>query len=227
MTKKIHVMSPNSLRNIPAYKDLSEEELTKVYKDKYDNILKQQSNTKEVEEILNEYKNTYDLEDLKPNDLASLYSLIQATILLKRYEDKMHEMSEEVSYENIAVVEKLGKVCSDLRGDISKLQDDLKISRKVRKNDKEESVLNFVETLKDKAKKFYQAKTQLVFCPKCGMLLANVWWLYPNSKSNRIMLRCQREMPDGSTCGELVSLTAKELTDMGGNNKPDIPDSLK
>lgn len=227
MGKRIHVMSPNSLKNIPAYKGLSEEELGEVYRKKYDAVLKQQANTKEVEEILNEYRNTYDLDDLKPNDLASLNSLIQATILLEKYESKMHEMSEEVSYENIAIVEKLSKVCSDLRGDISKLQDDLKISRKVRKNDKEESVLNFVESLKEKAKKFYQAKTQLVFCPKCGMLLANVWWLYPNSRGNRITVRCLREMPDGTTCNEQVSLTAKELSDMNGTNKQDIPDSLK
>ncbi len=227
MAKKIHVMSPNSLRNIPAYKDLSEEELGKVYREKYDSILKEQENNKEIEEILEEYKKTYDLDDLKPNDLASLYSLIKATLLLTKYESKMHELSEDVNYSNIAVVEKLSKVCSDLRGDISKLQDDLKISRRTRKSDKEESVLNFVETLKDKAKRFYQAKTQLVFCPKCGMLLANVWWLYPNQKNNKIIVRCQRETANGSICDGQITLSAKELTDMGGANKSDIPDSLK
>lgn len=226
--KKIHVMSPNSLKNLPQNKGKSDEEIQAMYKQKMESKFKQENWENVKDSIMKEYELNYDLDDLKPNDLASLESLIHATIMLRNYEKQMREISEDgVDFTNIPVIEKLGKVCSELRGDISKLQDDLKISRKIRKSDKEESVLTFIDGLKEKAKKFYTAKTQWVFCPKCGMLLANVWWLYPNSKSNKITLRCQREMPDGQTCGTEVTLSAKELTDLGGTNKQDIPDSLK
>lgn len=226
--RKIHVMSPNSLKNLPSMKDKTMEELQEIYKQKIEAQIKQASWEDTKEAIMQEYATNYDLDDLKPNDLASLESLIHATIMLRLYESQMREISADgTNYGNIPVIEKLGKVCSELRGDISKLQDDLKITRKIRKSDKEESVLTFIDSLKEKAKKFYTAKTQWVFCPKCGMLLANVWWLYPNSKSNKITLRCQREMPDGQVCGQELTITAKELVELGGTNKPDIPESLK
>ena len=226
--RKIHVMSPNSLKNLPQNKNKSDEEIQQMYIKKMESQVKQENWEKVKDDIFKEYQINYDLDDLKPNDLASLESLIHATIMLRNYERQMREASEDgIDFSNIPVIEKLGKVCSELRGDISKLQDDLKITRKTRKNDKEESVLTFIDGLKEKAKKFYTAKTQWIFCPKCNSLLANVWWLYPNSKSNKIILRCQKEMPDGQICGTEVSFNAKELTELGGTNKQDIPESLK
>lgn len=227
-SRKIHAMNPNSLKNLPSMKNKTPEELQELYRQKIEEKMKQESWEEAKEKIMQEYANNYDLDDLKPNDLASLESLIHATIMLRTYESQMREISSDgTNYENIPIIEKLGKVCSELRSDISKLQDDLKITRKTRKNDKEESVLTFIDGLKEKARKFYTAKTQWIFCPKCGMLLANVWWLYPNSKSNKIFLRCQREMPDGQVCGQEIMISAKELTELGGTNKQDIPDSLK
>ena len=63
---------------------------------------------------------------------------------------------------NLTTIEKLSKIMTDLRRDISRMQDDLKISRKIRKSTGEESARALLDKLKKQAAVFYKKKMQYV-----------------------------------------------------------------
>jgi hypothetical protein len=124
------------------------------------------------------------------------------------------------------MLEKLSKMKDILRQSISAMSTDLKITRKVRVADKDQSVLSYIEDLKKKAKEFYESKMQLIFCPKCNTWIGSIWTLFPDENRNKIILVCNRHYEDGSVCGEKITLSTVELKKMGGSNKSSIPTSL-
>ncbi len=130
--------------------------------------------------------------------------------------------------DNVAFnMEKLSKIMSDLRADISKLQNDLNITRKIRKSDQDVSVMAYIDSLKEKARKYYESKASYIFCPKCNMLLATVWTLYPENERNKISLVCERKLDDGTVCGEKIIIGTKELLkNRGTSNKEITPESM-
>jgi hypothetical protein len=59
------------------------------------------------------------------------------------------------------------------------------------------------------------------------MLLFQGWFLFPENK-NKITLTCNRDMGDGTKCGETFTVTSKELLDKRGfNNLNVIPEGLR
>jgi RNase P subunit RPR2 len=225
--KRERKLTYNSIRALPQNRDLPEEE----FQAKFNTMLMEKEwdkTTKEkFESILKDFEVAYDLSEMLPNDRIVLNNMIQAMISLDNYENYLRNLMRGDIQSNLQVFEKINSVCKDLRSDISKMQDDLNITRKRRKNEKEASVINFIEDLKEKARKFYQQKMQYIFCEKCNTLLATVWWLYPESKFEKITVRCERKLEGDKMCGWTHTFTAKELLEMGGRNKEDIPDSMK
>jgi NAD-dependent SIR2 family protein deacetylase len=123
--------------------------------------------------------------------------------------------------------DKLNTSANKLRTDISKLQGDLKITRSVRKADKEISAAETIEDLKKRAKEFYQSKMSYIYCPKCNMLLGTVWVLYTEDRKNKITLHCNRTDSYGNKCDETVTVTIKDVIDTHGTNNVDItPESM-
>jgi len=176
---------------------------------------------------LEEFDKDYDLSDMKINDKLLLRALAQAFITLEDYEILTFKLrGEGVNDGTINLINSIEGQKSKLRTDISKFQDDLKIARKIRKGDREESVLNYIEGLKEKAKKFYEAKMSYVFCPNCNMLLATIWVLYPDAE-NKLVLRCKRKLHSNETCNTKLVVTTKELWEKKGSNKPELlPESI-
>ena len=153
-----------------------------------------------------------------------LRALSQALLTLEDYENIEYKMRQDgISLDNIVILDKLAKMKSDLRSDISKMQDDLKITRRLRKTDKEVTVLQMLDELKKKAKEFYDQKMAMIYCPKCNTLIATLCVLYPAEERNKISLTCHREMDNGKICGEKFSVTTVELLQNLGTNKLDIP----
>ena len=121
------------MRNLVQYRNLTDEE----FDDKYGKIVLNVSPSMEFEKRiikkLSEFEKDYDLNDLKINDMDTLRALVQAQISLEDYEQVLYkERSKEVSLDNIVMIDKIQKVMSDLRSDISSFQNDLKITRKFR-----------------------------------------------------------------------------------------------
>jgi hypothetical protein len=162
----------------------------------------------------------YDLSNLNSNDMMILRSLAQALINLEDYELMSYNIRRNDKID-LDALDKLNKILNGLRSDISKMQDDLKITRKVRQSDKEESIIATLEELKKKAKEFYTARMAYIFCPTCNLLLATVWVKNPDKKS-KITLICDRVGENGDVCGTIVNTSFKELYDNRGTNNVEI-----
>lgn len=221
----------NKLRNLPQYKNMSDDELMAIVEQKEASQGVSVALEKRIEEKLAKFSEDYDLSDLKINDREVLRGLIQAIIALEDYEQSLYKIRTDIGVtpENILLVDKIQKVVSDLRSDISKHQNDLNITRKIRKSDQESSVIAYIEKLKQQARDFYESRMAYIVCPKCSTLLATVWTLFSDSSKNKIVLVCEHKNADGTLCGEKVIVTTKELLKNRGANdaaKEVLPESL-
>ena len=227
VTKNQKVYNPRSLRNLPQYRDMPEEDFEEFVSSREVSMQPDLEFDKRIAKEIAKFSEDYDLSDMKINDQIGLRALAQAMITLDDLEHASYRLRREgVNLDNIVLADKLAKQMSDLRNDIIRIQDDLKISRKARKGEKEESVQSFLSDMKAKAKEFYESRMTYVFCPECNMLLGTVWFHYPDEK-NTLKFTCHRKMPDNSYCGHVVTVTSKELMDSRGTNKPEIlPESM-
>jgi hypothetical protein len=215
------VTKKKRMKNLIQYQDMPDEEFDNIMEEKELNIVKSQDFEKQIEKRLSEFEQDYDLNDLKINDKATLRALVQAVISLEDYEQYLNNLrGAGISSENVYIFEKVNKVMSELRRDISDFQDDLKITRKQRKSDTEQSVIAYIDNLKEKAKKFLESKQRYIFCSKCRTLLFTYWSLYPVSK-NVIALTCGRSL-DGVPCGNVEKFTTKEVEENRGSNHPEF-----
>lgn len=205
-SKRHYVPTKNRVRNLTQYRELSEEDFEIAYKllseaaednEEIAELFKQRTSEK-----LELIKADYDLDDMKANDMMQLNSLLAAMVTLEDTEYLIHQESQEISAGVILYVEKLNSIASKLRKDISDISSDLDLVRKIRRKDKQRNVLDTLEELKGKAKRFYKERMLYLFCTECKMLLATVWLNYPDSK-NTIKLKCEH-------CGHVN--TIKDLT---------------
>ena len=128
------------------------------------------------------------------------------------------------------MIEKLQKMISDLRTDISRQQNDLKISRKIRKGDDREDVIQKIATLTERANQFYKQKMAYIICPSCDMLLATIWVQYPEV-DNELTFVCNRKKggrEPAILCSHKFTLSTKELWSQNtATNKPEVlPESI-
>jgi hypothetical protein len=168
-----------------------------------------------VDKKIEKFGEDYDISDMKFNDTEMLRALSRAIIALEDYNEIMAGLREEgvsKSY-NLTILDKLQSMSSNLARDISKMQDDLKISRKTRQSDKGETAAEELARLKKLATKFYQKKMQYVYCENCRMLLSTTWFLYPE-KNNKLSLECSR-------CGNKTTVTSPQLLEGKGTNHPE------
>lgn len=215
-----------SLRNLRQYQDMTDEEYDELMAKKALDLEPVKEFEDRIERKLKSFGNDYDLSDMKFNDTESLRALAQALITLDDLETYTYKLRQEgINEMNLTLLDKVSRQMSVIRQDISRLQDDLKISRKIRKGDKDESVLNYIESLKEKAKKFYESRMSYVFC-ECGMLLGTVWTHYPNS-DNKLIFKCNRILDNGHICGKITKVTTQELLNNRGSNHPEfLPESM-
>jgi len=215
------------VRNLAQYKDLSEEDFDRMFEDKKRDSGLSQDFEERIQAKIQDFSNDYDIDDLKINDKETLRAFVQAIISLEDYERILFDIRSQVDINqvNINVVDRLSGMMSNLRKDISRFQEDLNITRKIRKSDKEASVVSYITKLKEQARQYFDSKMSYVYC-ECGMLIGSVWTLYPY-ESNTLQLTCNRTLDDGSKCGKKTKVTTKDLMDNRGTNRTDItPESL-
>lgn len=213
----------NRWRNLRQYKDLTDEEFEEVMAKKISGVDTNREFEGRIKRKIDSFGEDYDLSDLKANDHLTLRALAQAYINLEDLEQLSYNIRAGGLHDldQVFQLEKVSSIMTKLRDDISKMQGDLNITRKLRKGDKEESVVIFIEKLKEKAKAFYQSRMCYIFCPECKELLSTVWFLNPNSEKSRVKLFCDR-------CNKYtVTISAKELIEKKGVNIEDVPDSYK
>ena len=181
------------MRNLVQYRDMTDEEFEAEMADKEaEFILSPEFLEKRVKVKLDELALDYDMDDMKSNDMVQLRALVLAMIQLEDLEIDVWRARQEITATTVQVVEKLNKTISVLRDDISKISNDLQLTRKIRKQSRETSVLDAINDLRSKARLFYQERMLYVFCPNCKMLLSTLWLQYSSEDYNKLTLKCNR-----------------------------------
>jgi hypothetical protein len=180
-----------------------------------------------IQEKIAGFEEDYDLTDMKFNDTETLRALCQSLIQLEDLEQVSFEIRNAgISLNNLTVLDKIAQQMSRTRLDMLKMQEDLKISRKVRQTDKNISAIAELDTLKAKAKAFYEQKMIYIFCPECNELLVTTWFLF-NEAENIIRLECQRPLDTGDKCGHVFDVKSKDVY-VAGSNKPELmPEAMR
>ena len=217
--------SPAQLRNLNQYKDMTDEEFDEAMGNIPASITSYEDFKKRVDSKMLEFEKDYDLSDMKFNDTETLQNLCKALVTLEDYEKIIVELRAESVGKNLTMIDKLSSVMSNIRKDVSKMQEDLKITRKIRKSTQEESARAELARQKKLAMEFYQKKMFYVYCEECTMLLTTTWFLYPTEK-NTLSVRCGRTYTDDEgkktgTCGHINKITSKELLEKRGTNHPE------
>ena len=222
------VPSKGRMRSLKQYKDLTEEEFNRIWEDKITGVELDKTFENRIKSKIDEITNDYDIEDLKANDRLTLRALAQALIQLEDLERYAYNRRIDGIVEtDVLLMEKINNMISNLRKDISNMQTDLKITRKIRKGDKEQTLITYLEDLKLRAKEFYSQKMSYIWCSNCKMLLGTVWSLYPEEKNNRIQLVCNRILENGEKCNTKVIVSTKELLDRRGVSLEEVPEFFK
>jgi RNase P subunit RPR2 len=217
-------------RGLKQFKGMSDEEFNDYWDSKEIEIDIEKSRDdfeNRIEEKIAGFEIDYDLSDMKFNDRETLRGLCQALIQLEDLEQAGYALREGgVSFDNLTLLDKLAQQMSRTRLDMLKMQEDLKISRKVRTSDKNLGTISELEDLKRKAKIFYEQKMRYIFCPKCNMLLATAWFLF-NDADNTLRLECQRVLDTGEKCGHVFDVKSKDIIKKGSNRPEIMPEAMR
>lgn len=145
--------------------------------------------TSKSKEIRDRFTSEYDVDDLAINDQIMLDELSTAMAQLELLNGELDTLlaADEIDLRRVSDI---NKVISTTRADISKIQEDLRITRKTRK-EKSDSVPEFIRDLKLRASKFIEERMSHLYCPSCKTLVCSVWLLDYN-KQNKILLECPK-----------------------------------
>jgi hypothetical protein len=216
--------SRNRLRGLKQYKEMSDDEFNEFMDQKESGVEHIKDFEDRIQRKMDSFGEDYDLDDLKINDKLTLRNLAQAYIKLEDLETVSYKvMYESGGLDDVDVLrmDKINNMMSVLRKDISTMQNDLNITRKVRKGDENLSVISELERLKLKAKEFIEAKLQYVFCESCSELVGNFWVLYPEAK-NKFSFTCKRKLANGEECGHVTTVYSKDVLENRGVNRPEL-----
>ena len=211
MTKR-RIKTIEQLRNLPQYRTKSVSELEDIL----EGIMEGKTEEK-VQEVLESFEQNYDLSDMSANDMLGLRNLAHYYVYLENINSKTDEALREG---DINMVERLIRTAERVQKSITDIQTNLAITRKQRKSDKEQDLVTAWEDLKSRAKTFLENRLSYVYCPECKMLLANVWFLYPDEERNVLRLRCNRllDADSGETCDHEFTVTSQYLAENKNRN---------
>lgn len=216
---KERLVSPTrkKIKNLKQFAGLSEDEFEEHFQSisgEQDVLADLDELEEKIKEKLAEFDDDYDLSDMKVNDKLVLRNLIITILSLEELEQTFSSVQAKVSDRNILLLDRLGNTMSRLRSDISKMQNDLKLTRKIRKEGQEETFMAWLDKVKEYATEFYEEKTLSIFCTSCRRMLASVWLLYPEG-DNDIELKC-------SNCGNHTVLELRNLYNTENRNLEDV-----
>lgn len=180
------------IRNLKQYKDLTDEDFEEMWLEREKALnISPEALEKRVEETLVNLADDYDMDDMKSNDMIQIRAMVLAQIQLADLEQTAFSLRQDVDSQSVQILEKVNRILGGLRRDISEISNDLQLTRKIRKQSKEASIIHALNDLKSKAHKFYKERMLYIFCKECKMLLATVWLAYPDTE-NYITVTCDR-----------------------------------
>jgi len=171
---------------------------------------------------IDELHEDYEISDLKANDRFTLEELAKALVTLENLDLQLFDLRKS-PIKNLTAIKDLSNIVNQMRTGISRMQDTLGISRKVRKDLGAETAREELNRQKELAKKMLTEKLAYVYCDKCTMLLSTTWFLF-DGKENTLSLTCGREYFNEETaevthtCDHVTTVTSTQLLEQGGTN---------
>lgn len=189
-----------SLRNLPQYKDFTDDEILKRVTGKLDRL---------IDEEMKNLEKDYDLSDMKYNDVVLIERWVALMIRLRDSEEDLeHRIQAGELGSNEALTEE--KRLSTMRDDMLKIQRSLAIDRAKRRDSSDDDPRLLFADIRKRAKRFYQERLCYVKCPNCNLVICTANFLYPDS-NNRVLLTCAR-------CDTESEWTSQELVKIEKDN---------
>lgn len=174
-------MTAAQLKNLPQYRDKTLEELEEIAKN-----LGEKSFKERIEDYFVKYQEDYDITEMTENDRQALKELARVSVSLEDMVDAFEEAKDDGLWD---VVGKINREIHRLRSDFSDLQRDLSITRRSRQETGQETIPDYIESLKKRAKHYMDKMLKEIYCPQCNLLIAKIWMLYPK-ENNTLEFTC-------------------------------------
>lgn len=137
----------------------------------------------ELDSKINTYLETYELDDLnRANDMASLRQLAQFEIIIENLQNELASIKNIGS--DTKVVKDLNTALRDAVNSYNSLQTTLGVDRRKRVSDSEESVVSYIDKLKDQAKKMWAVRLKVLKCNDCQLPVMK-YFIYVTEKGER------------------------------------------
>lgn len=215
--ERMSLQSKTRMRNLVQYQDMSDEEFEEVWQEYVgDYEISPERLEEKLQEKWEDLAQDYDLTDMKANDLSQLRNLLLSQIQLEELELTAFALRKDADDPSVVqILDKISSIQTRLVKNISDISGDLQLTRKIRKQSKEASVVLAIQDLKEKAEIFYKEKMLYIFCPECNMLLSTIWLNYAEHKFNKMSLKCER-------CGHTFTQELAPLYETKNTNKPNL-----
>lgn len=171
----------------------------------------------ELNEKLKTYFETYELDELnRANDMASLRQLAQFEIIIENIQTELSAIKSVGSDHKL--VKDLNTALRDAVNSYTSLQTTLGIDRKKRQSESEESVISYLDKLKDQAKKMWAARLKVLKCKDCSLPLMK-YYVYITEKGEDSSIASEKNSIEPikynfeiecSRCGKMVSINEIE-----------------
>lgn len=181
------------LRNLKPYKDKTDAEIiahlqSRETKLKPVNVSapKQKSNDSRFNEKMKILLKEFEIDMNSSNDKEALNALVRQQIQLENVNRDIDALQaqEGMSKDDYAKLKQLGDFQRNVIISINDLQDKMGITRKIRKEKAVDDIPQWIDSVLEKAKTFYDSKTVTIECPKCIIELSRYWLNFPKENNN-------------------------------------------
>lgn len=213
-------MTQAQLRNLRQYQDADSTQLEQVIQGiSFDN-----DDEKRVYDYIAKMSEQYDVSEMNENDSAALKDLATISIRIQDLDQVLRNKLVNRESVDWSEIHWITDILTDLRKSRQQIEESLNITRKARQGAESASVVDAIESYKLRAKKLLEERLSYIYCPKCKLLVANVWMLSPGA-GNSFTFTCPRDLGEGKTCGHKFSITGTELMEKKNKNIEDVLDT--
>lgn len=138
------------------------------------------ANELKFDRILQEYRTKYNVESLdSPNDLANLNTMIRNQLIIEKLQEQMTSLTDGDEIDPIVVKKILDSLVALSESNVV-YERTLGIDRKSRKQEANESVADYIATLKARAKEWLDNEERLtkVHCKACNIMVGRISGVY-------------------------------------------------
>lgn len=169
---------------------------------------------KTYDQILQEYREAYDVESLaSPNDRSNLDMLINNQVLISRLQEQIDVLSSDDIVGNLQAISNIQRTIQALIEQSLAVERTLGIDRKSRKKDNQDDVAGYLNMIKSKATEFLENQLIYAYCPNCKVMCGRALPAHDHTEFE-CRFRC-------SQCQKMVVIKRGErdvFHDVKGNN---------